>query len=58
MVEFKGALAFRIVVTIVAKVIKGAYDNLIKQSILCSFCPIRGVRCTRWLPPGSFTVVN
>jgi hypothetical protein len=29
MVEFKGALALRIEVTIVAKVIEGAYDNLI-----------------------------
>ena len=29
MVEFKGALAFGVVVAIVAKVIEGAYDNLV-----------------------------
>ena len=58
MVEFKGALAFGVVVAIVAKVIEGAYDNLIWQLVLCSLCLIHGVRRTCWLPPGSFTVVN
>ena len=58
MVEFKGALAFGVVVAIVAEVIEGAYDNLIWQLVLCSLCPIHGVRRTCWLPSGSFTVVN